>query len=445
MEATLPATPADDVRKLTSKVRTDHHIWGIYIFIVLISIVELFSASIQEVNPGDIYGPIKRHVLFLGVGLLIMLGLQFVHYRRIYAAIPFYFAISFIAMLYVLLFGTRINGAERAIDLGFATVLPAEFLKLGAALIVAWILSRSKLRNNGRVSFRGFLWCTAAIGASCLILIFQGLSNAILVGIIGMAMMLVGGVEWKHFGIGALVIGLAGLCFVGYMTREKPLEDITAEQMRVYTLNKQDPDSVRAGEARGKTWKARIDRFLAPDKHLAKITDDNKQEQMSFIAQAHGGLFGVGVGNSRENARLPLAFSDYIYAIIIEELGLFVGLLLLLSYLWLLGRAAHLTMNFRQTLPGIMVIGCAFVIVLQALYHMAIVSGVAPVSGQPLPLISKGGTGVIATSIAFGIMLSISRHAARYNDSVAVKQELAVLPQSLQSDNPLVPKDAITD
>ena len=76
---------------------------------------------------------------------------------------------------------------------------------------------------------------------------------------------------------------------------------------------------------------------------------------------------------------------------------------------------------------------------------MAIVSGVAPVSGQPLPLISKGGTGVIATSIAFGIMLSISRHAARYNDSVAVKQELAVLPQSLQSDNPLVPKDAITD
>ncbi len=445
MEATLPATPADDVRKLTSKVRTDHHIWGIYIFIVLISIVELFSASIQEVNPGDIYGPIKRHVLFLGVGLLIMLGLQFVHYRRIYAAIPFYFAISFIAMLYVLLFGTRINGAERAIDLGFATVLPAEFLKLGAALIVAWILSRSKLRNNGRVSFRGFLWCTAAIGASCLILIFQGLSNAILVGIIGMAMMLVGGVEWKHFGIGALVIGLAGICFVGYMTREKPLEDITAEQMRVYTLNKQDPDSVRVGEARGKTWKARIDRFLAPDKHLAKITDDNKQEQMSFIAQAHGGLFGVGVGNSRENARLPLAFSDYIYAIIIEELGLFVGLLLLLSYLWLLGRAAHLTMNFRQTLPGIMVIGCAFVIVLQALYHMAIVSGVAPVSGQPLPLISKGGTGVIATSIAFGIMLSISRHAARYNDSVAVKQELAVLPQNLQSDNPLVPKDAITD
>ena len=436
MEATLPASPADDVRKLTSKVRTDHHIWGIYIFIVLISIVELFSASIQEVNPGDNYGPIKRHVLFLGVGLLIMLGLQFVHYRRIYAAIPFYFAISFIAMLYVLLFGTRINGAERAIDLGFATVLPAEFLKLGAALIVAWILSRSKLRNNGRVSFRGFLWCTAAIGASCLILIFQGLSNAILVGIIGMAMMLVGGVEWKHFGIGALVIGLAGLCFVGYMTREKPLE---------YTLNKQDPDSVRAGEARGKTWKARIDRFLAPDKHLAKITDDNKQEQMSFIAQAHGGLFGVGVGNSRENARLPLAFSDYIYAIIIEELGLFVGLLLLLSYLWLLGRAAHLTMNFRQTLPGIMVIGCAFVIVLQALYHMAIVSGVAPVSGQPLPLISKCGTGVIATSIAFGIMLSISRHAARYNDSVAVKQELAVLPQSLQSDNPLVPKDAITD
>ena len=435
-------SPAEDVRKLTSKIRTDKHIWGIYIFIVLISVVELFSASIQEVNHEDIYGPVKRHVMFLGGGLVLMLALQFFHYRRIYAAIPFYVALSFLAMLYVQFAGTKINGAERAIDLGFATVLPPEFLKLAAALGVAWILGRSKLRNGGRVSWQGFVWCTVFIGACCGILILQGLSNALLVGIIGLSMMLVGGVEWKHFGIGAGLMCLIGICFIGYMTREQPDEPLTAQEMRVYELNKQNPDSVRAGIARGKTWKARIDRFFAKNKHLAKITDDNKQEQMSFIAQAHGGLFGVGVGNSRENARLPLAFSDYIFAIIVEELGLFVGLLLLLSYLWLLGRAAHLTMNFRQTLPGIMVIGCAFVIVFQALYHMAIVTGAAPVSGQPLPLISKGGTCVLSTSLALGVMLSVSRHAARYNDSVAVRQELSVLPEKLQSTNPLLRKES---
>ncbi len=437
--ATLPAesTPADDVKKLTSKVRTDHHIWGIYIFIVLISIVELFSASIQEVNHEDIYGPIKRHVMFLGIGLAIMLVLQLVHYRRIYSAIPLFVILSLGAMVYVQFAGTKINGAERAIDLGFATVLPAEFLKLAAALGVAWILGRSKRQNGGRVSLQGFITCVAFIGVCCGILILQGLSNAMLVAAIGLSMMFVGGVELKHFGVGLGLMALVGICFLGYMTREKPMEELTPTEQRVYELNKQDPDSVRAGIARGKTWKARVDRFFAKDKHTAKITDDNKQEQMSFIAQAHGGFFGVGPGNSRENARLPLAFSDYIFAIIVEELGLFTGLLLLFSYLWLLGRAAHLTMNFRQTLPGIMVIGCAFVIVFQALYHIAIVTGAAPVSGQPLPLISKGGTCVLATSIALGVMLSVSRHAARYNDSVAVKQELSVLPENLQNDNPL--------
>lgn len=429
-------TPADDVRTLTSKVRTDHHLWGIYIVLVLFSIVELFSASIQEVNPEDIYGPIKRHVIFLGAGFLIMLMLQRIHYRYIYGVIPIYVLLSMAAMVAVNLVGTKINGEMRALSIGGFTVLPAEFLKLAAALGVAWILSKAKLRNGGRVSWRGFLICSAFLAACIITIIPHGLSNAILVASIGLAMMLVGGVEWKHFGLAILCAIVLGGGFVLVMMNSKSEVPFTEHELRAFELNKQNPDSVRAGLARGKTWKARIDRFLASDKHLAQITDDNKQEQMSFIAQAHGGLTGVGVGHSRENARLPLAFSDYIFAIIVEELGLLLGLFLLFAYLWLLGRAAHLTMNFRQTLPGILVIGCAFVIVFQALYHIAIVTGAAPVSGQPLPLISKGGTGVIVTSMALGIMLSVSRHAARYNDSAAVKQELEVLPESLQSTNP---------
>lgn len=424
-------TPAQDVKKLTSKVRTDHHIWGIYIFIVLISIVELFSASIQEVNFDDIYGPVMRHVMFLGVGLVIMLLFQYISFQKLYWGIPFFVILSLGAMVYVQFAGTKINGAERAISIAGFTVLPAEFLKLAAALGVAWIIGRT-VEADGKVSFKGFIWCVIFIGICCGILILQGLSNAILVGLIGVAMMLVGGVRWKHLGMMLVGMLIVGGSFFLYMTREKPLEDLTAEQLRYYQLNKQDPDSVRRGELRGKTWKARMDRFWAKDKHLAKINDENKQEQLSFIAQAHGGFFGAGIGRSRENARLPLAFSDYIYAIIIEELGIFVGLLLLFSYLWLLGRAAHLTMTVKRPLAGIMVIGCAFVIVLQALYHIAIVTGVAPVSGQPLPLISKGGTSVIATSIALGVMLSVSRHAVRRNDSIAVKQELEALPQGAE-------------
>lgn len=156
------------------------------------------------------------------------------------------------------------------------------------------------------------------------------------------------------------------------------------------------------------------------------------------MAQAHGGLFGVGPGKSRENACLPLASLDYIYAIIIEELGLFAGLGILIVYMWILGRSAKLTVQFRHTMPGIMVMGCAFVIVFQALFHMSIVSGVIPVSGQPLPLISKGGISVLATSLAFGVMLSCAKHAARTSDTKAEQaKEKEILPENARSINPV--------
>ena len=211
---------------------------------------------------------------------------------------------------------------------------------------------------------------------------------------------------------------------------------MTPQQELAYTLNKENPTEV-AGHGRGQTWRNRVARHFRPDKHLEKFSIDNQQEQLSYIAQAHGGLTGVGIGRSRENARLPLAFSDYIYAIIIEEMGLFVGLGILACYIWILGRSAKLTVCFKQTLPGVLVMGCAFVIVLQAHYHMAIVSGVFPVSGQPLPLISKGGISVLVTSMAFGIMLSCARHAVRTTDTKAeLRQEIEMLPEEARSANP---------
>lgn len=428
--------PAEDVRALISKVRTDHHIWGTYIFIVLISIIELFSASIQEVKADDIYGPIMRHVVFIGVGLLIMLALQKVHFKYIYYFIPVFVLLSVLAMGYVAVAGTKINGVRRAIELGPITILPAEFLKLSAALGVAWILSRCQMPDRRDVTTRGFVYCLVFIGGCCGILVTQGLTNALLVGCIGFSMMLVGGVGWKKFGIAIAVVAGLGAVVVGGMAMYKPDEGPTEREQRIAALNHETISETEQGLGRGATWNGRLSRHFRSDKYLEDITDENKQEQISFIAQAHGGLVGAGIGQSRENARLPLAFSDYIFAIIIEELGLFVGLFLMLSYLWLLGRSARLMMCFKQTMPGVLVIGCAFVIVFQALFHMGIVSGFFPVSGQPLPLISKGGTSVIATSIAFGIMLSVSRHAARFNDSAAVKQELEILPENVQSSNP---------
>lgn len=180
----------------------------------------------------------------------------------------------------------------------------------------------------------------------------------------------------------------------------------------------------------------RITDFLRDDKYLDKITDDNCQEQYSFIAQANGGILGVGPGNSRETARLPLAFSDYIYAIIIEDIGLLGGLFVLALYLCLLARAGRIAMKCKKAFPAMLVIGMAVFITFQALMHMAIVTGAAPVSGQPLPLISKGGSSVIVTSIALGVMLSVSRFAARKGIKQEVRDNLYSLSDNEMPDNP---------
>lgn len=154
------------------------------------------------------------------------------------------------------------------------------------------------------------------------------------------------------------------------------------------------------------------------------------------MAQANGGIHGVGPGNSREASRLPLAFSDYIYAIIVEELGLIGGIIVLILYLWLLGRAMGIASRCNRTYPALVVIGMAIMIVAQAIFHMAIVTGVGPVSGQPLPLLSKGGTSILVTSIAFGIMLSISRTANRQGGKRQdIRDEIDALPEQLGAEN----------
>ena len=147
------------------------------------------------------------------------------------------------------------------------------------------------------------------------------------------------------------------------------------------------------------------------------------------MAQAHGGLFGVGPGNSRENARLPLAFSDYIFSIIVEDTGFVGGVILLILYLCLLARAGIIATKCTKAFPALLITGCATLIVTQALIHMFIVTGLMPVSGQPLPFISKGGTSILVMSSAMGMMLSVSKFAVQQRRSAdknqAIKEALA--------------------
>ncbi len=186
---------------------------------------------------------------------------------------------------------------------------------------------------------------------------------------------------------------------------------------------------------RADTHKGRIGRWLKGTSPEDKMDDLNRQVIFSNFAQANGGVMGQGPGNSRESARLPLAFSDYIFSIIVEDTGLVGGSLLLVLYLLLVARAGRIAYKCSRAFPAFLILGCAVLIVMQALVHMAIVTGLFPVSGQPLPFISKGGTSVLVMSAAIGMMLSVSRYAVTNGNKKDIKAELRQLPEDMQAAN----------
>lgn len=420
--------------------RTDRHIWGIYILLCLISIIELYSASSHEVKATNVYAPVLRHVLFLVIGLGCMLVLQRTHYKYFMKWIWPFAIFSWALMLYTLFFGDYINGARRSFTLLFFAVQPAEMVKLSIVLVIAAELCKSQIKGQLDVSNRGLLWVCIALVIGSGLLFTQGLTNTLLLMAISLSMMLVGGVSLRKFMIVLLVFGvMGGVALVAKIAFDKRDVDPQVQYQEIvipgtnYVLG---VDSLSSGSGRSLTWTARMERHFKSDKWDDTINDKNQQEQYSYLAQAHGGVFGVMPGNSRETARLPLAFSDYIYAIIIEELGLVGGIIVLVLYLWLLARAGRVANRCQTAFPALLVIGMAVFIAFQAIFHMAIVTGVFPVSGQPLPLISKGGTSILITSVALGIMLSVSRFAARKGRRAEIKEELKELPDEMNAENP---------
>ncbi|MCH5219224.1 MAG: FtsW/RodA/SpoVE family cell cycle protein [Muribaculaceae bacterium] len=389
----------------TSKRRIDKNIWGIYCGLIFFSLIELYSASSREVTEGHILTPLIRHAVLLGAGCLIMLGLQRVNYLRFYRLSWPIVIVSVLAAIYTMFFGEVINGARRSFSVfGLFSMQSSELLKFSCAILIARVLSKRYVNERGRrcIRTRDIYFVSIVVLIFGGMMINQGLTNTLLLVVIALSMMLVAGVRAsKFFTIVGVFVAL-GLMYYGY-------SKLRSSYLEANQTNTENID-------RSTTRDNRIDDFFAPEKYKQPITSRNQQAQYSFIAQANGGLFGVGPGGSRETARLPLAFSDYIYAIVIEDLGFVGGLVVMTLYLLLLARAGRIASQCQRAFPALLVIGMAVFIVYQALFHMAIVTGVFPVSGQPLPFISKGGSSVIISSVALGIMLSVSRSAPRKND-----------------------------
>jgi cell division protein FtsW len=413
----------------------DKYIWGVYIALCIISIIELYSASSREVASAGVYGPIVRHLSMLIVGFGLVWSIERIHYKWFFALAYVFVGLSVLLMVYITFFGDIINGARRSVSFGPIMLQGAEFIKLSAVLAIAKIMSQSQKAKGIGVETRAVVISGFVIAIMCGLLLPQGLTNTILLTGIAGSMVLIGGTEWRKvfamIGVFALLMG--GVAYA----KLSPKSDKAPEATELATA--QVSTDARATSDRHGTWQKRLERFHGDSvpKYEQPITPENRQEMLSYMAQANGGIIGVFPGNSRETARLPLAFSDYIYAIILEDTGFVGGTILLILYLTLLARAGMIAQRCHRAFPVILLMGLAVMIVLQALFHMAITTGTFPVSGQPLPLISKGGTSILITSIAFGMMLSVSRTAVQKGTSQQVKEELNTLPEELRADNPV--------
>lgn len=415
-EATSTQAPRNPLKP---RRKADPYILGIYLMFFMVSIIEIFSASSAEIKANDIYGPLKRHAIFLFGGGLIVYAMQKINYGYLRQWAWPIAIFSLMLLIFASFFGATINGAQRAIMIGGFTIQPAEIVKFTVVLLLARILGNNQLA--GGVATKGVITAAIVVVVFSGILWKNGLTNMILLMGVSVAMFLIGGIQWKKLAVVALIYGCCGgMLFWAKYTGEK--HDEFDEVPTAMAVGNIDESSKETGN-RVETHKSRLANFTKGVQPTDKITDDNRQVYFASMAQAHGGILGRGPGNSRESARLPLAFSDYIYSIIVEDSGLVGGVVLLVLYLGLVFRAGVIAYKLKKAFPTFLIMGCAVMIVFQALVHMAIVTGVAPVSGQPLPFISKGGTSILVMSAAIGAILSVSRFAEYRNENITEKRK----------------------
>ncbi len=392
----------------------DSWIWGIYFILLIVSIVESYSASSQIVAGRSVYSPIINQGGFLLLGLGIIVAMSRIKYNNTYlltGLIPLLWFVSVGGLLYVMVAGKVVNGAARAVYIMGFSVQPAELAKLSVVTMLAFILARSQKNND--VSMWGLVASVIVVAVFGLLMLRDGLTNTALLMGISLSMMVVGGISWRRI---IIVMAMFGIV-VAAVYKVKSYNDSHDTVVQTNQTLAAGADDKEGKVDRTKMRGDRIDKWLHSDSLIyEQVSDDNAQEMFSRMAQAHGGVTGVTPGHSRECSRLPLAFSDYIYSIIVEETGLVGGIIVLMLYFALMSRAAIIASRCSRSLPALLIMGMAAMITCQALCHMAINVGAMPVSGQPLPLISKGGTSILVTSVAFGLMICISRSVANGDD-----------------------------
>ena len=421
-------------KKLSNLFKGDKVIWMVFFFLCIISIVEVFSASSELTYKGGNYlTPIIKHMALIVVGFGLMVVTLNINCKYFKLLTPIMLLFAGILLLLVLGLGQSTNGASRWIPIMGVQFQPSEMAKGALVLMTAQILSAMQTdKGADRKAMRYII----QMALPFLVLIgLENLSTAALLAAVIFFMMIIGRVPGKQIGklvltvVLLIVMVVTAVMAIGEDTEKEGQPQNLTEQTLAngQTVSTENSKRHKGVLHRLDTWKSRIDKFLNSKEVPPEKVDLDKgaQEAHAKIAIATSNIVGRGPGNSVQRDFLAQAFSDFIYAIIIEETGIEGAFVVAMLYIILLFRTGRIANRCENNYPAFLAMGLALLLVVQALFNMCVAVGLVPVTGQPLPLISKGGTSTIVNCVYIGIILSVSRTAKKVKDDTTNKRTVA--------------------
>ncbi len=370
------------------------------ILLAIVSMLVVYSSTgllAYRFNKGNTEIYLFKQVMFIGIGMLVIYFAHRVNYTLYSRVSKILFLIAIPLLLYTLFFGVRLNEGSRWIRLPIInlTFQTSDLAKLALFMYLGRLLSKKQAVIKDFK--KGFLPVIIPVGIVCLLIAPANLSTALLVGATSLLLMFIGRVIMKHI---LLVVGTALIPVVLLVSLSMAYYDKEEGKM------KELPAVLEAG--RIPTWMSRVQNFVYDDKTFDK--DENYQINQSKIAIAKGGWVGLGPGNSEQRNFLPHPYSDFIFAIILEEYGLIGGVFIIFIYLLFLFRSIRIFRKCPYAFGAFLALGLSFTLVIQALINMAVTVNLFPVTGVTLPLVSMGGSSFLFTCLAIGIILSVARN-----------------------------------
>jgi cell division protein FtsW len=410
-------------------LRGDKVIWIVALILGIISLIVVYSAtSALAVSKyeGDTGKVLMKHLAMLIFGFAMMILASRINYKR-YAKIALLLMIPCLALLlYTLVFGRNINDASRSINVGGFSFQPSEMAKI----ILITYLARQLIMMEGSVyNFKDFLLRLALpILVTAALIFSENLSTAVILVAVCMVLLFIGRVKFLH------LLALVGLCIVGmsaYLGYDAIKTNIENKHRRAAQQDTmvigEKTDTYKEKQNRIQTWSNRL-KSMGEDKDKVDPFDDkHMQRTYADIAVASSSIFGKGPGKSEQRNFLPHPYSDFIFAIIIEEYGLIGAVVVLLLYLILFTRVLRIVIKRPLTFGSLMAFGLGFLVILQAMVNMGVSIGLLPVTGQPLPFVSMGGTSLMATGLILGMILSVTRYME--DENMNKEQELQALTE----------------